>query len=320
MSGPRIKELLHDSNALKAIIDGIGNAISIQDLDFKILFQNKVHKDLHGDHVGEYCYQGFHNRKKVCEDCPVIIAFQDGGVHSVVRSCVTSQGVIYTEMTASLIKDSEGKIVAGIKVARNITDRIKADESLSETKQLLEDVTQGITESILLLSAEYKILWVNKATLHQTGFAEDELIGEYCYKATHGSDRHCEPPDDPCPVHELLETGESVTTVQQHHGKNCNTVYAEVSAYPIKNKDGNIVRFVHISKDITERINLEKEREQLIQELQQALAEIKTLKGIIPICSSCKNIRNDSGYWEQIESYLSQHSEAEFTHGISPVL
>ena len=62
--------------------------------------------------------------------------------------------------------------------------------------------------------------------------------------------------------------------------------------------------FVHISKDVTERINLEKEREKLIRELQQALAEIKTLKGIIPICCSCKKIRNDSGYWEQIESYM----------------
>ena len=149
---------------------------------------------------------------------------------------------MYAETTASSIKDSEGKIVAGIKVSTNITERVKTEESLSETKQLLEDVTQGITESILLLSADYKILWVNKATLHQTGFEENELIGTYCYKATHGSDTHCEPPDNPCPVHELLATGGPVTTVHQHHGKNGNTVYAEVTAYPIKDNAGKIVR------------------------------------------------------------------------------
>ena len=53
-------------------------------------------------------------------------------------------------------------------------------------------------------------------------------------------------------------------------------------------------------------------------ELQSALAEVKELKGILPICASCKKIRDDKGYWQQIESYISSHSEAEFSHGICP--
>ncbi len=71
-------------------------------------------------------------------------------------------------------------------------------------------------------------------------------------------------------------------------------------------------------RDPTERINVEKEREKLINELQDALAKIKTLKGLLPICSSCKKIRNDDGYWQQVESYISDHSEAHFSHGICP--
>jgi hypothetical protein len=62
----------------------------------------------------------------------------------------------------------------------------------------------------------------------------------------------------------------------------------------------------------------EKERERLIRELQQALAEIKKLSGFLPICASCKRIRDDKGYWNQIEKYISEHSEAHFTHGICP--
>ncbi len=62
----------------------------------------------------------------------------------------------------------------------------------------------------------------------------------------------------------------------------------------------------------------EKTRENLISELQKALSEVKTLKGFIPICSSCKKIRDDKGYWNQIESYIREHSEAEFSHGICP--
>ena len=63
---------------------------------------------------------------------------------------------------------------------------------------------------------------------------------------------------------------------------------------------------------------LMKEKEQLISELQEALAKVKTLSGLLPICSSCKKIRDDKGYWNQIETYIRQRSEAEFTHSICP--
>ena len=61
-----------------------------------------------------------------------------------------------------------------------------------------------------------------------------------------------------------------------------------------------------------------KEQEGLIAKLQAALTEIKTLQGLIPICSSCKKIRNDEGFWDQLESYLSKHTDAVFTHGLCP--
>ncbi|MGO9015942.1 MAG: response regulator transcription factor [Dissulfurispiraceae bacterium] len=60
------------------------------------------------------------------------------------------------------------------------------------------------------------------------------------------------------------------------------------------------------------------EREKLILELQDAIAKVKTLSGMLPICASCKKIRDDKGYWKQIEAYISEHSEALFTHGICP--
>ncbi len=61
-----------------------------------------------------------------------------------------------------------------------------------------------------------------------------------------------------------------------------------------------------------------KERENLIRELQYALENIKTLQGLIPICSNCKKIRDDKGYWNQVEGYISKHTDAKFTHGICP--
>jgi hypothetical protein len=70
--------------------------------------------------------------------------------------------------------------------------------------------------------------------------------------------------------------------------------------------------------DITEQKRREKEREKLIDELQNALLEVKKLSGMLPICASCKKIRDDKGYWTQIEAYIREHSDAEFSHGICP--
>jgi PAS domain S-box-containing protein len=73
-----------------------------------------------------------------------------------------------------------------------------------------------------------------------------------------------------------------------------------------------------LTKEIAERKRVEKEREKLILELKDALLKIKTLSGLLPICAYCKKIRNDKGDWEQMEIYISNHSEADFSHGICP--
>lgn len=71
-------------------------------------------------------------------------------------------------------------------------------------------------------------------------------------------------------------------------------------------------------QEIERRKEAERERDATIMELQQALVEVKTLRGLIPICATCKNIRDDQGYWQQIEAYIQEHSDAVFTHGLCP--
>ncbi|NOQ22480.1 MAG: PAS domain-containing protein [Candidatus Aegiribacteria sp.] len=85
-----------------------------------------------------------------------------------------------------------------------------------------------------------------------------------------------------------------------------------------RDEDGKPVRALGTHLDISRRKNAELAMKDLIVELQSALSRIQTLKGIIPICAHCKKIRNDSGYWEQLEIFISQHSMAEFSHGLCP--
>ena len=75
---------------------------------------------------------------------------------------------------------------------------------------------------------------------------------------------------------------------------------------------------IAIVRDLTERKKNEKEREELIAYLQKVPGEVKTLKGLLSICSHCKKIRDDKGYCRRIESYISSYSDAEFSHGICP--
>jgi len=78
------------------------------------------------------------------------------------------------------------------------------------------------------------------------------------------------------------------------------------------------VRLSLAHQEIEARKKAEMERDRVIEELKQALSEVKTLRGFLPICANCKKIRDDSGYWTRIEAYIEEHSDAQFSHGICP--
>jgi len=174
--------------AIFSLLDIIGEGVRILDKDFRIIFENKAHRDILGSNVGEYCYRAYQKRDKVCENCAVSMSFEDGKVHKDARRVVTGKGLRYVEVTSSNLRDRDGDVIAGVEIVR----------------------------------------------------------------------------------------------------------------------------------DVTERKRLEDEKQKLISALREALNSIKVLKGLIPVCAWCKKARNDKGYWDNLENYIREHSEADFTHGICP--
>jgi hypothetical protein len=81
---------------------------------------------------------------------------------------------------------------------------------------------------------------------------------------------------------------------------------------------GALVRAWGVIRDVTEQKHATQERERLIAELKQALTEVRTLSGLLPMCAGCKKIRDDKGYWTQVESYLERHARVQFSHGLCP--
>jgi PAS domain S-box-containing protein len=80
--------------------------------------------------------------------------------------------------------------------------------------------------------------------------------------------------------------------------------------------DGRVI--YSVARDVTERKRAEEEREQLVRQLQAALAEVRSLRAILPICSYCKRVRDDENYWQSVEEYISEHTDTRFSHGICP--
>jgi len=87
---------------------------------------------------------------------------------------------------------------------------------------------------------------------------------------------------------------------------------------PLRDDTDQITAVMGVSRDITNRKWLEEDKQKLLVKLQEALSQVKTLGGLLPICSVCKKIRDDKGYWQQVEGYIQTHTDATFTHGICP--
>ena len=155
-----------------------------------------------------------------------------------------------------------------------------------------------------------RILEINDGFLNLTGYQYDEIIG----KTTIDLQLWKKDEDRAALVDELSRNNKVREAEYLFKKKSGETIIGLLSAEIIMINDSPWVLSVII--DITLRKDAEQEREKLIGDLKEALSQVKKLSGMFPICSYCKKIRDDKGYWNQIEAYISEHSDAEFSHSI----
>ena len=188
-----------------------------------------------------------------------------------------------------------------------------------ETKFRL--ITENALDVIWTTDKDGNLTYISSSIFDQRGFTPEEMLGRAFYDPSlqgQGSeslkitlDRAKVAPPGSQPFEgELIEL-----ELPRTDGK---AIQAEIRIRVLWKHDGQLLGLQGATRDITERARLEVERERLIQELTLALAEVKHLKGMLPICSQCKKVRDDTGYWNSIESYLSDHTDATFTHGVCP--
>ena len=213
-----------------------------------------------------------------------------------------------------VMKDDLGRLVPAVnrelRAAQERQTRRQAQLAMAH----LASIVETCDDAILSHTLGGTVLSWNSGAERIFGYTAAEMIGE--------SIDNIIPRDRQSEVHDLgdlIEHGRRVDRVETvRMRKDGRMIDVSMTISPIKNAEGIIRGASIVARDITERKEQEKERLHLIQDLTDALKHVKALSGLLPICASCKKIRNDEGYWEQVETYIKSRSNAEFTHGICP--
>lgn len=170
------KKMVKEITNAEVVLNAIGDGISILDRAFEILYENRVHKDMMGVQVGEKCYKAYAKKQSICGGCPVALTFKDGKLHRVQRELQTGKGRIYIEITASPLKDSTGKIIAGIEVVRDITERKEMEKQLRESEARYRTLYEGSRDGYAMVNMEGKIIESNTSFKDMIGYTEEELL------------------------------------------------------------------------------------------------------------------------------------------------
>jgi PAS domain S-box-containing protein len=199
-------------------------------------------------------------------------------------------------------------------VFEDITQRKQIQKLLQESEERFRRVAESTELWVWETDARGYYTYSNSAVMKILGYEPQELIGKVSYYDLFAPDTKEEILTS---AQETYSRGEPFRDfINPCLHKNGRVVYLQTNGFSIRDDEGNLIGYRGTDRDITLERALQEEREAVIAELQQALENIKTLKGLIPICASCKKVRNDQGYWQQVEEYVSQHTEADFSHGL----
>jgi PAS domain S-box-containing protein len=287
----------------------------IQDGIFK--YVNTKFADIFGYSVEE-CLSNMHIRQTVHpEDLDFVqeqiskrVSGQVNSVNYAFRGIKKDGTTIHVEIFGSSILLNRKSSVTGSLL--DITKRKQVEERLRESDERYRGLFERSLDLVYLCDFEGNFIDANDAALEGLGYTKKD-IKSLNFMSLLDKDQL---PRAIEVVEEMLKTGSQKSTAEfQLKRKDGKHIYIE-SKGAIIYRDGKPFAIQGVARNITERKKLEEEREKMIYELRQALKEVKQLGGLLPICSHCKKIRDDKGYWNQIEAYIQDHSDAEFSHSI----
>ncbi len=312
-------DLRRSEEQLDRILQTTPGGVTIIDLNGRIYFANHTakailgltRKNSHEHYYNDPAYKiSTVDGKSISdEDLPYIQVMMTGeAVYGIEHAIEHPDGKrVVLSVNAAPLYDYHNQVTGIITSITDISKLKEAEEAARKNEQRFRDLANSISDVFFAVDPDLKCTYWNKASEKITGIPAQKAISQDIVNLlpdTMADDLYK-------PFIESITTQSTKTLVNKMklQGK---VYYFDINIYPAKH--GLSVFF----KDVSERMYAERERERLITELQDALDKVKTLSGLLPICAFCKNIRDDSGYWHQVEAYIEEYSEANFSHGVCP--
>ena len=213
-----------------------------------------------------------------------------------------------------IVKENLSRFVPALEREMEAAQDRRRHRRAEGAMQYLAAIVESSEDAIYGKNLDSVIVSWNPAAERIYGYSAEEIIGRSMVVLFPLNHR-----DELLDIIATIRRGETldIQETERLH-KSGRIIPMALTVSPIKNLQGEIIGASTIARDITRQKQAAHEREQLIQKLTEAAQEVRTLTGMLPICASCKRIRDHAGSWHQIENYISSRSEASFTHGVCP--
>jgi PAS domain S-box-containing protein len=192
-------------------------------------------------------------------------------------------------------------------------DRKRKEKELIESEERFRRIVATANEGIVSLGSDWRIVYANEHFARMLEYPLEELPGK-----AYADLIYQEELDDFLAHKKERSQGVQKNFERTFRTRNGTLLRALVSATAILDHDNRFIGSFGMITDITPLKQTEAKLQETVAQLRQAVEQIKTLHGIIPICSHCKQIRDDQGLWKRLEVYVREHTEAQFSHGICP--
>ena len=195
----------------------------------------------------------------------------------------------------------------------------QTEKQLQDQRELLHVTLHSIGEGVIATDGDGDIAFINPVAESLTGWSNDTAIGKPIDRVFRIVDEHTRAPLTDLIVN--LQSEAKLSSPASHWqlvAREGRKLPVWISGAPIRDSRQRFRGVVLVFRDISRQRQSESEKDALLAELQNAMGKVRMLSGLLPICSSCKKIRDDNGDWNQIEDYIGKRSEADFSHGICP--
>lgn len=321
-----LETLLNFMPDIVYLIDGNGNILFINDevekygLKMESLIGINIFDIIHPEDTEKSSYIIKERRSTEERSKSVVIRFQkdiNEPIPFEIKSNEFGTGPFFKLNAKGIYENgipSTDNFIGTIGIARDITEKLKAQKILAESECHFRTIAENSTDIIIRFDKDFKHLYANPAIETSTGIKAEDYIGK--------TNRELNFPPEICEfwesrIENVFKTGKPYTERLEFSGINGRNVF-DCKLIPELITDGVPQTVLSISRDITDLVEIQEKNKQIIDELSEAARDVRTLSGMLPICSYCKKIRNDKGYWEQIENYIRSRSDIEFSHGICP--